>query len=162
MAQVYLLLGGNQGDRDDVFRSARMLLAEQIGCATTYSAVYETEPWGFESDELFWNQVLIAETTLTPSECLKAIHVIEQQLGRERKTQQYCSRPMDIDILFYDDRIIDTAELIVPHPRMHERRFALQPLAELVPDMEHPLLRKSISRLLDECTDQLMVRKLQK
>ncbi|MGF1583770.1 MAG: 2-amino-4-hydroxy-6-hydroxymethyldihydropteridine diphosphokinase [Bacteroidales bacterium] len=160
MAQIYLLLGGNTGDRTNYLNMAREMIARYIGTVETVSAFYETEPWGFENGNLFLNQLVVANTGLEPGQALEKILKIELQLDRERIEGQYSSRTIDIDILFYEDRVINEKDLVIPHPRLHERRFALEPLAEVVPELTHPVLGKTISRLLEECPDTLMVKKL--
>lgn len=160
MTKVYLLLGGNLGNKREIFAQAKQLISQQIGRVTGHSALYETEPWGFESSDLFWNQVLEITTTLTPEEVLAQTQHIEITLGRIRKSDQYVSRIIDIDILFIDDLIIQTEKLIIPHPRIQERRFALVPLCELVPALIHPVLGKPIQQLLNDCPDKLNVEKV--
>lgn len=160
MIKLYLLLGGNLGDKRQVFKEATTLLEEQVGHITQQSHIYETEPWGFESADIFWNQVLELSVAISPEEVLERTQHIEQQLGRTRKTQQYDSRIIDIDILFYGDQIISLENLTIPHPRIQDRKFALVPLNEIAPGMKHPVLQKSIGQLLLECTDQLRVEKV--
>lgn len=160
MTKVYLLLGGNLGNKRDIFAQAKQLISQQIGRVTGQSAIYETEPWGFESSDLFWNQVLEITTTLTPVEVLAQTQQIENTLGRIRKSDQYVSRIIDIDILFIDDLVIQTEKLIIPHPRIQERRFALVPLHELVPALRHPVFEKTIEQLLNDCPDKLNVEKV--
>ena len=152
---VFLLLGSNMGDRLSLLHEARTLLAAHAGAVVGQSGCYESEPWGFEADTLFMNQALQIDTRLTPMQLLSAIQRIERQLGRERTTPPgvYASRPIDIDILFYDNLVIDTPALTVPHPLLHRRRFALLPLCDLAPDYTHPVLHKTISELLQQCGD---------
>jgi 2-amino-4-hydroxy-6-hydroxymethyldihydropteridine diphosphokinase len=157
MIKLYILLGGNLGDKQKVFSEARVRLNQQVGSITNQSAIYETEPWGFESDDIFWNQVLEISTSFSPEEVLQQTQQIERELGRIRKTNQYDSRTIDIDILFYGDQIIQTENLIVPHPRIQERKFALVPLCEIASELIHPVFLKCIQQLLDECTDPLKV-----
>jgi 2-amino-4-hydroxy-6-hydroxymethyldihydropteridine diphosphokinase len=157
MSKLYLLLGGNLGDKKTIFFEVRILLNEHVGQITAESAIYETEPWGFESNDLFWNQAIEICTALSPEEVLLQIQQIEMELGRIRKESQYTSRIIDIDILFFGGEIIDLPQLIVPHPRIHERKFALVPLNEIAPELIHPVFQKSIQELLDECADQLKV-----
>lgn len=160
MTKLYLLLGGNLGDKKSVFAEARMILEKAIGKITAQSALYETEPWGFDSEDLFWNQVLEITTVLSPDEVLQQTQNAETGLGRIRKANQYTSRIIDIDILFYGELIINQANLIVPHPRIQERKFTLIPLCEIAPDLIHPVFQKNIRQLLDECTDPLKVVKV--
>jgi len=157
MTRLYILLGGNLGDKQKVFSDARALLLEQVGEITALSAIYETEPWGFESTDYFWNQVLEISTALSPEELLRQTQQIELQLGRIRKATQYDSRIIDIDILFYGNQIIESDNLSVPHPRIQERKFVLVPLCEIAPELMHPVFHKNIRQLLEECPDPLKV-----
>ncbi|MDP2887827.1 MAG: 2-amino-4-hydroxy-6-hydroxymethyldihydropteridine diphosphokinase [Bacteroidota bacterium] len=160
MIRLYVLLGGNLGDKRKIFSEALINLQNLVGDITAQSAVYETEPWGFESIDLFWNQVLEIATSLTPEEVLRKTQQTEVELGRIRKSNQYDSRIIDIDILFYGEEIIELPDLIVPHPRIQERKFALVPLNEIAPDLKHPVFQKTITQLLAECNDQLLVEKV--
>ncbi len=162
MAQVYLLLGGNLGDKQQLFTKALKMIASNAGTITAQSAVYETEPWGFESNDLFWNQAVVVETRLQPLQLLEQTQHIEKQLGRVRHAQQYASRLIDLDLLFYDEQVIRHPRLEIPHPRIAERRFVLKPLAEIAPHFLHPVLHKTIAQLLADCPDQLAVNKLNK
>ena len=157
MIELYLLLGGNLGDKKQVFEETTRLLGEQVGRITRQSHIYETEPWGFESSDLFWNQALELSVSISAEEVLDKTQQIEQQLGRTRKANQYDSRIIDIDILFYGDQVISLENLNIPHPRIQERKFVLVPLNEIAPDLQHPVLQKSIGQLLIECPDQLRV-----
>jgi 2-amino-4-hydroxy-6-hydroxymethyldihydropteridine diphosphokinase len=160
MIKLYILLGGNLGDKQLIFSEARAMLSQQVGTITNQSAIYETEPWGFESTDIFWNQAIEMSTDLSPEEVLQQTKQIEQALGRIRKANQYDSRTIDIDILFYGDQIIELKNLIVPHPRIQERKFALAPLSEINPELIHPIFLKNIQQLLEECTDPLKVEKV--
>lgn len=166
MHSVALLLGGNQGDRHALIHRATELIRQRIGSVALASALYETEPWGdFEIEnpklriENFLNRALLVETELSARDVLRQALAIEKQLGRQRKllaphssplTRKYASRPIDIDIIFYDSEVIDEPDLTVPHPRMHLRRFVLEPLCEVMPDYLHPLLHKTVKQLLTE------------
>ncbi|MDR3134313.1 MAG: 2-amino-4-hydroxy-6-hydroxymethyldihydropteridine diphosphokinase [Prevotellaceae bacterium] len=159
--EAVLLLGGNQGDCAGLLRQARGLLSQQAGKIVQQSSLYESEPWGFSSPDWFTNQVVEIETTLSPQQLLSITQQIEKTLGREKpQGARYASRTMDIDILFFDKEIIDTPELIIPHPRLHERLFTLLPLDEIMPDMEHPVLKKTIRALLQACEDAGRIRKI--
>lgn len=160
MTKVYLLLGGNLGNKREIFAQAKQLTSQQIGRVVGQSAIYETEPWGFESSDLFWNQVLEITTTLTPEAILTKTQYIESTLGRIRKSDQYVSRLIDIDILLMDDLVVETEKLVIPHPRIQDRRFALVPLCELAPDLIHPASGKTIQQLLNDCPDKLNVEKV--
>lgn len=155
MEEVFLSLGSNMGDRAENLRRAVALIGEGAGKVTAVSAIYETEPWGFSADTPFFNMAAIVQTTLAPPEFLAALLAIEEKLGRVREpgAERYTSRPIDIDILFYGDRIIDTEGLTVPHPRLHERMFVLAPLNEIAPEKVHPVLNRSIRDLFKDCDD---------
>ena len=159
MNRVALLIGGNQGDRRALIQQATALIQERIGTVAAASSIYETAPWGeFEVEsgerrvENFLNQALVVETPLTAHEVLHEAQEIERQLGRVRKegSKVYSSRPMDIDIIFFNDEVIESKELTVPHPRMHLREFVLAPLTEVMPDYRHPVLGKTIEQLRNE------------
>jgi len=160
MTKLYILLGGNLGDKQLIFSETRKRLAEQLGRISRQSAIYETEPWGFESADMFWNQALEIETELSPEEILVRSHNIEHELGRIRQKNQYGSRVIDIDILFYGGQVINQERLTIPHPRIQDRKFVLVPLGEIAPELVHPVFQKTIEQLIEECTDQLAVKKL--
>ena len=153
MEQVYLEIGGNQGDRWLLLEKSKVLISERVGEVLQESLVYETPPWGFESESSFYNQVLVIQTNLGPEALILALQQIENELGRVRGINRYASRTMDIDVLFYGDQIIQMEHLTVPHPRLHLRNFVLVPLAEIAPDKLHPVFQKTINKLLDECDD---------
>ncbi|WP_421917904.1 2-amino-4-hydroxy-6-hydroxymethyldihydropteridine diphosphokinase [Marinifilum sp.] len=153
MAKVYFLIGGNLGDRELVLKRTTYALAKYVGKIVKESAVYETEPWGFNHDKSFLNQVVVVETKLLPENVLQKTQDIEKSLGRVRKKNRYSERIIDIDILFYDKVIVNTERLEIPHPRMGERLFVLAPLAELAPEMIHPANGNSILEMKDRCPD---------
>ncbi len=162
MADVILLLGGNEEGTHEVIKQVPGFLNEFIGEVISLSGLYTSPPWGFEHPHWFLNQVIILKSEMAPVELLKETQRIEKQLGRKRKTRSasYEARLIDIDILFIDEQIIDQPELQIPHPRLHLRKFTLQPLNELVPGLLHPVLQKSVSQLLTECPDEADVRRL--
>lgn len=147
--KVYISLGTNIGNRRRNLIKAAALLAERAGDVSSISSFYETKPWGFWSEHLFLNAALLLETTLKPLELLQLTQGIEQEMGRERKSDGvYHDRIIDIDILLYGDMILQFNELTIPHPLMHKRRFVMEPLAEIAPLAMHPVLKKTMSVLL--------------
>jgi 2-amino-4-hydroxy-6-hydroxymethyldihydropteridine diphosphokinase len=156
---LYLLLGSNLGEKKKQMDEVMDLIPEMIGPVTKQSSFYETEPWGFSSEEFFLNRALQILTYLSPEEVIQKIDQIEKTFGRERSGSCYSSRTMDIDILFYDDLVLDHDTLKIPHPRMQDRRFVLVPLDEIAHELIHPVFRKTIGELLRDCTDTGDVRK---
>jgi len=159
MFEVFLLLGGNIGDRLLYLQTAVDQLEQKVGKLIKKSSVYETQAWGKTTEPDYLNQVILLETNLAPRDVLKAILEIELALGRKRE-EKWGSRTMDIDILFYDNDIINEAGLVIPHSELHKRRFTLEPLSEIAPEFVHPLLNKSISQLKNNLEDCLVVKKL--
>lgn len=154
MAIVYLGLGTNIGNRRGNLVKAAALLAERVGDILALSGFMETEPWGFDSENLFLNAAIKMETPLTPDELLSATQAIEREMGREKKSDgTYHDRVIDIDILLYDSRVIEHPGLIVPHPLMQERLFVMAPLAEIAPFERHPLLGRTFMELADSLRD---------
>ncbi len=135
---LYLSLGSNLGDREDMLRRAIMLIGERIGAVQRVSSFIETEPWGFESEHPFLNAAVMVLTTLSPIECLDATQQIERELGRKKKSKggKYHDRPIDIDLLLYGDLKLSTSRLTIPHPHMYERDFVMIPLREILPSIE--------------------------
>ena len=150
--KVYFSLGSNLGDRAQLLEKALTLLNKEIGNLVSRSSFYETEPWGFSSNHSFLNACCLCETELSPLEVLHRTQQIEKELGRKRKSKnkKYHDRPIDIDLLLCDDLTINTKELTIPHPFMQERRFVLEPLKEIAPDVIHPVLHISISEMLEQ------------
>jgi 2-amino-4-hydroxy-6-hydroxymethyldihydropteridine diphosphokinase len=151
-----ILLGSNLGNRQEYMQQARNKIAVQVGYIIQNSSFYETKAWGNETQPDFLNQVLICETNKLPQEVLTGCLSIEKELGRDRK-EKWGSRTIDIDILYYENEIIATPELKIPHPYLHERRFTLAPLAEILPDFIHPIFNFSNKELLERCGDKLEV-----
>ncbi len=145
---VYLALGSNMGSRLANLKAAISNLTPQM-TVKVKSSVYETPPWGFTEQSEFLNQVIMGETYLQPQALLSHLKRLEAALGRVPGFQNG-PRLIDLDILFYDDLVLDTPPLVVPHPRLHERAFVLVPLTEIAPDLIHPVLDKPIHELLDK------------
>ncbi|NDV96672.1 2-amino-4-hydroxy-6-hydroxymethyldihydropteridine diphosphokinase [Dysgonomonas sp. 521] len=148
---VYLGLGSNLGDRGENLENAIDNIEERIGEIVATSAFYVTEPVGFQSDNQFLNAACKVETGLSPTEVLETAQAIEREMGRHSKSvnKEYTDRIIDIDILLFDDKILESPDLVLPHPHLHERTFVLYPLAEIAGDYVHPVFCKSISQLKD-------------
>jgi 2-amino-4-hydroxy-6-hydroxymethyldihydropteridine diphosphokinase len=146
MSVVYLSLGSNKGDRESILELSIKEINERIGKITKLSRKYETEPWGFISDNKFLNMAIEVQASLSPSEISNRVHQIEYDLGRRRDPHStgYQDRVIDIDILMIDNIVSDEECLTLPHPRMHLREFVLQPLCEIAPDVVHPTLGVAI------------------
>ncbi|MEX2596509.1 MAG: 2-amino-4-hydroxy-6-hydroxymethyldihydropteridine diphosphokinase [Salibacteraceae bacterium] len=161
---VYLLLGGNLGDRLALFSETRKALSIKIGRIGQTSSVYSSEPWGMPPEtNWFYNQALKIETSLTPESLLEGLLSIEQSLGRKKRKDlknHYESRLIDIDLLYYDQEIIELNHLVIPHPRVHLRRFALEAMNEINPSLVHPKLNYTQAELLNKCDDQGKVTKI--
>lgn len=162
MENCHILFGSNMGDKNEIFAQACLLINNRCGRIVAVSAAYVSEPWGFEADEWFLNRLVIIETKLEPEEMLRQLLEIETELGRVRHPEAggYTSRTADLDILYYGNRVIVTDSLIVPHPCLHMRRFALLPLCEMAPDFIHPILHLTQTELLARCPDTSEVRKI--
>ena len=157
---VFLGIGGNLGDRLSNLRSAISLIGERIGTAEKVSSVYLSEPWGFQHAKYFTNIVAKVCTSLSADEVLTKAFEIETELKRTRSGKGYEGRTMDIDILFYNDEIINTERLVVPHPFICQRLFVLLPMQEIEPDFVHPLNGKTMHDLAKMCTDNGKIRKV--
>ncbi len=159
MNKAYLLIGGNMGDRIGLLKAAKEAIGKDCGSLTGVSSFYETAAWGLEEQPPFLNQALQLQTAMTADVLLEKILDIEGQLGRHRQ-EKYGPRIIDIDILLFDNQVIQKTNLTVPHPQLQYRRFALTPLAEVAPNLVHPVFNKTIQQLLEECTDPLPVQKI--
>ncbi|MDR1459555.1 MAG: 2-amino-4-hydroxy-6-hydroxymethyldihydropteridine diphosphokinase [Bacteroidales bacterium] len=155
MHKVYLLAGGNLNNTYLKYEQLSYLLQKKTGKIIVQSQYYESPPWGFSSSYSFVNRAICIETDLDPVMLMKETQQIEYLLGRKKnKINQYEDRTMDIDIIFYDNLLLKTKELQIPHPRMHLRNFVLTPMCEICPFFVHPALKKDIVSLKQECSDQ--------
>jgi len=155
--KVYLGLGSNLGDREKNMLYAIKEIGERVGEVLKISSFYETIPCGFESKNLFLNAAILIESNLAPLDMLQEIHTIEQSAGKHLRSSReeiYQDRPIDIDILFIEDKIYDFKELIIPHPLLQGRDFVLRPLCEIAPEFIHPILKISIKELLSRLERQ--------
>lgn len=159
MKKVFLGLGSNLGNREHNLKGAIEKIQEFTELVIRTSSIYETEPWGFQSENNFLNMTVEVETNLNPSGLLGRLLMIESLLGRLREGKQYKSRIIDLDILLFGEQIINKAGLVIPHPRMADRRFVLEPLCEIAPGVIHPVFGKTITELLSECKDESKVAK---
>ena len=158
---VFLMLGSNLGDRMENVQLAEKMISEGIGEVKKSSAFYETEPWGIINQPSFYNKLLLVETIYCALEVLKLSMKIEQLMGRHRTEEnRWKERIMDIDIIYFDEQIIQLPELYLPHPRLHLRNFVLLPLMELAPNLIHPVLKKTTIEMLNECADSLKAQKV--
>lgn len=158
MARVVLLAGGNQGDVKRTLQTVQQLVNARVGAVLRCSHRYESEPWGFSAAEKFSNQAMEVSTDLTPREVLDAVQGIERDLGRNHAAEalekasggrRYASRPVDVDVIFYDDEVIDDERLTIPHPLLAEREFALVPLCEIMGKRRHPVTGETMGEMLD-------------
>lgn len=157
MAKVYVSLGTNLGDKEQNLRCAVQKIEEQIGKVVSLSAFYVTAPWGFASENSFLNAAACVDTDLSPFELLRQTQMIERELGRTQKSANgvYSDRLIDVDLLLYDDLILSAtspegAALTLPHPLMTQRDFVMKPLAEIAPELRHPVLKRTMKEILDE------------
>ena len=158
MNTAYLLIGGNVGDRAANLQTALRRIAETCGTITSTSSLYETAAWGNTNQPSFYNQAVVVNSPLSPEALMDQLLDIELEMGRIR-TQKYGPRTIDLDILMIGNLVLNTQKLTIPHPQMHNRRFALLPLAEVAPTLTHPLSDQSIEVLLQNCPDILDVQK---
>ncbi len=160
LRQIYLCIGGNLGEREANLEEAVEFIDFNFGDVLAVSSIYESEPWGMTDVPNFLNQVVLVESELSNEELLTEIAELEDFFGRERSAAGYVSREMDVDVLFIQEEIIDTEKFRVPHPRIAERRFVLEPLCEIAPDLIHPLLKRTSADLLKTCNDAGKVTRL--
>ena len=150
MSRVFIGIGSNEGDRlSNISQAARAMSRLPQTRLVQMATIIETEPVGGPPQDLYLNTVVELDTTLRPHELLAALQAIERKLGRGPSTERWGPRPMDLDILLYEGQVIQEERLSIPHPRMHERRFVLEPLAQLAPDVVHPRLHQTIAELLN-------------
>ncbi|WP_194774409.1 2-amino-4-hydroxy-6-hydroxymethyldihydropteridine diphosphokinase [Pararhodonellum marinum] len=155
MKEVVFLIGGNLGDRLNYLERTRNRLAMEFEWVDS-SRIFETSPWGGQSEGLFLNQAILVRTTFSADQVLEIIQKIEKEMGRKR-VLRWGNRTMDIDIIFFGQEIINDPHLTIPHKSMAERRFVLEPLCDLIPDFVHPILGLKVSALLEECKDDAQV-----
>lgn len=163
MAKAVLITGSNEGDREALLSAAKDALGRLAGMITAQSPIVATSPWGEfaagDTPEDFLNQVLVVETRLSPMELLSVTQHIESELGRKKNEEAwrgercYSSRPIDIDILFYDDAVIDSERLAIPHPGIASREFVLEPLAAVMPDFRHPVTGETVAGMLGKLSE---------
>ncbi len=159
MNQAYLLIGGNEGNRIVNLELARDAIERYCGTILLQSSLYETAAWGYKQQPSFLNQALLIQTAMVAPVLMQFILQTEERLGRKR-LEKYGPRIIDIDILFFNQEVYDLPDLKIPHPEIENRRFALEPMAELAPFWMHPVLHRTIEELLASCSDPLDVKKL--
>ena len=150
MSRIYLGIGSNLGDKEQNIKTALKLVQERVGTIVIQSSICKTMPWGFHSDNIFFNAAACVDTNLTPMQVLSVIKMIEMEMGRTSKSAQgmYADRIIDLDLLFYEDQIINEVMLTVPHPLLQYRMFVLMPMTEIAPDLVHPVLKLPMRELL--------------
>ena len=156
MNGIYLIIGGNMGERENNLLECKDLIIKAIGEIIKESPIYETAAWGKTDQPSFLNQVFFLESNLNPHQILATCLAIESKMGRIRH-EKWEARKIDIDILLFNDEVIDEEDLSIPHPHMKNRRFVLKPLTDIAPDVLHPVYNKTIKELLQHCSDPLEV-----
>jgi len=163
MNEAYLCLGGNIGDRELALHTALLKIKENVGEIIALSNIFETEAWGVDNQQAYLNQCIHIKTNLSANDLIDTLLEVEKNLGRKRTiSETYEPRTIDIDILFYNNEVIESPKLIVPHPRLHLRKFVLIPLNEIAPNYLHPILNKTIFNLLSNCEDSSEVKSYKK
>ena len=152
MRKIYLSIGSNKGNRYSFIKEALRLIHKDIGEVILISKIYETKSWGSQSDD-FLNLCILIKAELIPKKLISKLKKIEEGIGRKRNNDKIEAREIDIDILFYSDKIVNQKDLIIPHQRLHLRNFVLYPLNDIATDFIHPILLKSVNELLKECED---------
>jgi len=160
LKEAYIGLGTNLGNREENLKKAIENIITSVGEVISFSGIYVTEPWGFRSEDNFLNMVILINTRLKAVDLLKQLLKIEMQMGRVRETKKYTSRVIDIDILLYENEIINKPYLKIPHPMIQERKFVLVPLCDIAPEMIHPVLKQTFAALLEECKDENIVKRI--
>ncbi len=155
---VYLGTGSNVGNRFANLQEALWLCDKRLGEVGAYSSIYETAAWGNTDQQAFLNQVIKIRTPFSPLQLMQKILCVEKSLGRKRELK-WGPRTIDIDILFYDNQVLQKPDLVLPHPQLHLRKFVLVPLSEIAPGLIHPILKKEVSEILKNCQDPLEVKK---
>lgn len=146
---AWIGLGTNLGDRREQLATARQHISDRGGVIRAVSGIYASAPWGYESRNMFYNQCLVLETNLSAEAMLRMLQEIESEMGRVQSTGGYADRIIDLDLLFFDNLVLHTDELVLPHPKIQERMFVLRPLAEIAPEKIHPVLGLTVSELIE-------------
>ena len=161
MSTIYISLGGDLGDPVEQQEAAIRAIDERVGHVESRSSFFKTEPWGVDRKTPFINSAAKVKTDLDPFQVMEELLGIEKEMGRSRNGEQYGQRSIDLDLLYYNELILNSTDLQLPHPRLHLRRFVLEPLEEIAANFKDPFRGKSISELLKECTDKSSVQKLE-